>query len=245
MNFDFSQYHVIVTGGTRGIGKAIVKGFLANGAQVVATYSGNENAADELRTENAGQPLTLFRFDVAEYRQAEEFFRAYDLLHSSLEVLVNNAGIRRDAIVGMMPCEDWDRVLAVNLTGSFNMSKLAVQRMMTNRFGRILCITSPSGRFGFEGQANYAAAKAGQVALARSLSKEVGKRKITVNCVSPGFIDTELIADLPEEQRKEYLKTVPLRRFGAPEDIANSVLFLSSREAGYVTGATLEVTGGL
>lgn len=243
--YDFSQYHAIVTGGTRGIGKAIVKRFLAAGAKVVATYAGNETAAEELRGETAGLPLELYRFDVADYAQAEEFFRAYDRNHDSLAVLVNNAGIRKDNIVGMMPHEDWDRVVGINLTGSFNMSKLAVQRMMGKRFGRIICITSPSGRFGFEGQANYAAAKAGQVALARSLSKEVGKRKITVNCVSPGFIDTELIADLPEELRRQYLKDVPLRRFGTPDEVASAVMFLSGGEASYITGATLEVTGGL
>jgi len=245
MNFDFSQYHVVVTGGTRGIGKAIVKAFLGCGAKVVATYAGNESAADELRKETDGQPLDLFRFDVADYAQAEEFFRAYDQKYSSLEVLVNNAGIRRDAIVGMMSSEDWTRVLSVNLTGAFNMSKLAVQRMMSNRYGRIIGITSPSGRFGFEGQANYASAKAGMVALIRCLSKETGKRKITANCVSPGFIDTELIADLPEELRKEYLKDIPLKRFGTPEDVSAAVLFLASHEAAYITGATLEVTGGL
>jgi len=245
MNFDFSSYHVIVTGGTRGIGKAIVKGFLAGGATVVATYSGNAAAAEELRRETAGQPLELACFDVADYAQAEEFFRHYDEKYSSLEVLVNNAGIRRDAIVGMMKPEDWNRVLNVNLTGAFNLSKLAVQRMMTNRFGRIIGITSPSGRFGFEGQANYAAAKAGMVALIRCLSKEAGKRKITANCVSPGFIDTDLIADLPEELRKKYVADIPLKRFGAPEDVATAVLFLASREAAYITGATLEVTGGL
>lgn len=245
MKYDFSQYQVVVTGGTRGIGKAIVKRFLAAGARVVATYAGNEAAAAELRGETAGQPLELFRFDVADYAQAEEFFRSYDKNHDALDVLVNNAGIRKDGIVGMMPRDDWDRVLATNLTGSFNMSKLAVQRMMTRRFGRIVYITSPSGRFGFEGQANYAAAKAGQVALARSLSKEVGKRKITVNCVSPGFIDTELIADLPEELRKQYLQDVPLRRFGAPDDVAAAVMFLADADAAYITGATLEVTGGL
>jgi 3-oxoacyl-[acyl-carrier protein] reductase len=145
----------------------------------------------------------------------------------------------------MMREDDWRKVIDTNLTGTFNMCKLAVQNLMRKRYGRIIVITSPIGRIGFAGQSNYAASKAGQVALVQSLSKEVASRKITVNCVSPGFIDTDFIGDLPEEQKKAYLGMVPLKRFGMPEEVAHPVLFLASAESAYITGSTLEVTGGL
>ncbi len=245
--FDFSGQTAIVTGGTRGIGAAVGAAFLRAGATVIATYAGNEEAAQAFaaRHAEAGGRLHTRRFDVGDYGAVEEFYRWFDDRFPSLEILVNNAGIRRDGVVGMLPREDWEAVLRTNLTGSFAMSKFAVQRMMRNRYGRILLITSPSGREGFEGQANYAASKAGQVALMRSLSKEAGKRGITVNCVSPGFIETDFIAALPPEQLKAYRDRVPLRRFGTPEEVAHCVLFLAARESGYVTGAVLEVTGGL
>jgi 3-oxoacyl-[acyl-carrier protein] reductase len=145
----------------------------------------------------------------------------------------------------MMTPEEWNQVIAVNLTGTFNMSKFAVMKMMQNRFGRIINITSPSGKIGFLGQANYAASKAGQVGFTRSLSKEVARRGITVNCVSPGFIDTELIADLTPEQKKEYAAIVPMKRFGTADEVASAVLYLASKEAAYVNGSVLEVTGGI
>jgi 3-oxoacyl-[acyl-carrier protein] reductase len=145
----------------------------------------------------------------------------------------------------MMKESEWHDVLEVNLSGIFYMCKFAVMNMMQKRYGRIINITSPSGKYGFEGQANYAAAKAGIVALTKSLSKEVARRGITVNCVSPGFIATELIQDLPDETRNSYVAQVPLKRFGKPEEVAACVLFLASKEASYVTGSTLEVTGGL
>jgi 3-oxoacyl-[acyl-carrier protein] reductase len=245
--FDFAGQTAIVTGGTRGIGAAISSAFLGAGATVVATYAGNEAAAQAFAASQAsvGERLQVRRFDVGDYAAVEEFYRWFDGCCQSLEVLVNNAGIRRDGIVGMLAREDWEAVLRTNLGGSFAMSKFAVMRMMQNRYGRIVLITSPSGREGFEGQANYAASKAGQVALMRSLSKEVAKRKITVNCVSPGFIETDFIGTLPAEQLKAYRESVPLKRFGTPAEVAHCVLFLASREASYVNGAVLEVTGGL
>lgn len=240
---DFSGQRAIVTGGTRGIGRAISEAFLAAGAEVHATYAGNEAAAEAMKA-GCGAPERLHpvRFDVSDYEAAEAFFSA---LPEPPQVLVNNAGIRRDQVVGLMPADDWRRVMAVNLDGTYIMSKLAVQAMSRQRFGRIVNITSPSGALGFAGQANYAASKAGQVALAKSLAKEVAKRKITVNCVSPGFIDTDLLADLSDEHKKGFLDMVPLRRFGQPEEVAHAVLFLASSQASYITGTTLEVTGGI
>ena len=245
MNFKFNDYNVIVTGGTRGIGKAVTEAFLNSGASVTAVYAGNVAAAEELQKNWREYPLTVEKLDISDYKAVEAFFNKYDNDHDSLEVLVNNAGIRMDGVVGMMPQEDWDAVIQTNLTGTFNMSKFGLMKMLQNKFGRIINITSPSGKMGFAGQANYAASKAGQVAFAKSLSKEAARRSITVNCLSPGFIDTELIADVPEEMIKEYKKTVPLKRFGTTEEVANGVLFLASREASYITGTVLEVTGGI
>ena len=245
MNFEYSNYNVIVTGGTRGIGKAITEAFLLSGADVTAVYAGNKVAADELLAKWDGYKLHTEQLDVANYEAVEEFFDRYDKNNDSLDVLVNNAGIRKDAVLGMMSFADWQKVIDINLTGTFNCSKFALMKMLQKRYGRIINITSPSGKMGFPGQANYAASKAGQVALAKSLSKEAGRRAITVNCVSPGFIDTELIADLPPEMLKEYKKSVPLKRFGKPEEIASAVMFLASKEAAYITGSVLEVSGGI
>jgi 3-oxoacyl-[acyl-carrier protein] reductase len=246
---DFKDQVVLVTGGTRGIGAAITTAFLAQEACVVATYASNDEAAARFKESlgDLSEKLDLQKFDVSDHAAVEAYFNGHheEAYQDRLDILVNNGGIRRDGLLATMKPEDWGRVLDINLTGCFNMSKFAVLRMMKKRFGRIINITSPSGKFGFSGQTNYAASKAGQVGLTRSLAKEVAKRKITVNCVSPGFIATELISDLPPELVKEYKAQVPLRRFGEPQEVANCVLFLASAEASYVTGSVLEVAGGL
>jgi 3-oxoacyl-[acyl-carrier protein] reductase len=238
---------VVVTGGTRGIGRGIVEAFLQAGARVHVTYTGNETAAAAFRGANAATAVRwqLHKFDVSDYAAAEAFFRGLEAAGEKIQVLVNNAGIRRDGVVGMLNPADWKAVLDTNLTGTYTMSKFAVQMMMRPRYGRIVSVTSPSGKFGFEGQANYAASKAGQVAFTRSLSKEVARRGITVNCVSPGFMETDFLADLPPEQAEAYRNQVPLKRFGKVAEVAGAVLFLASAEAAYITGATLEITGGL
>jgi len=244
---DFAGQTAIVTGGTRGIGRGVAEAFLRAGARVIATYASNEAAAEAFMAANAEHAARIDcrKFDVADYAACEAFYKSLEGAYESVEILVNNSGIRKDSIVGMMPEADWRRVIDVNLTGVFNMCKFAVQAMSGRRYGRIVNVTSPSVKYGFEGQANYAASKAGMVALTRSLSKEVAKRKITVNCVSPGFIDTDFIRDLPEDLAKRYKDSVPMKRFGTVEEVAACVLFLASKEASYVTGATLEVTGGL
>ena len=243
--YSFTDTTVIVTGGTRSIGRAISQLFLNAGATVIATYASNDSAAEEFKEAAASDRLHLEKFDVADYQAVESFFSTFADKYGSLEILVNNSGIRRDSVLAMMSREDFTTVLDVNLCGVFNMCKFGVKEMLLNRYGRIINMTSPSGNFGFEGQANYAASKAGMVALSRSLSKEVAKRKITVNCVSPGFIDTDLIRDLPDTLKKEYKASIPIKRFGTPEDIANAVAFLALPESSYITGSTLEVTGGL
>ncbi|MEC7641111.1 MAG: 3-oxoacyl-ACP reductase FabG [Nitrospinota bacterium] len=245
MPFDFKDQTVIVTGGTRGIGRGIAEEFLNAGAKVIATYKSNRAAAEAFQQTHRGKPLHLKPFDVARFDEVQQFYKYVEETHGKFEILVNSSGIRRDGVVGMMKEEDWREVIDTNLTGTLFMSKLAVQNLMRQRYGRIVTITSPIGKFGFAGQANYAASKAGQVALVKSLSKEVGSRGITVNCVSPGFIDTEFIADLSEKQRDAHLARIPLKRFGKPEEVARSVLFLAARESAYINGAVLEVTGGL
>ncbi len=242
--FDFSNQTVVVTGGTRGIGRSVSEAFLEAGAAVIAVYAENDTAANSFK-DGAGERLHIAKFDVSDEGAVEAFFRDFNERHGALHVLVNNAGIRRDSVLAMMSREDWQRVLDVNLTGAYNMCKFAVQAMMGERYGRIISITSPCGRFGFEGQANYAASKAGIIAMTRSLSKEIAKRKITANCVSPGFVATDLIDDLPKELAEEYKKSVPMKRFGEPGEIAHAVLFLATAQSAYITGATLEVTGGL
>ncbi len=245
--YDFTGQTAIVTGGTRGIGRGVAEAFLKAGARVIVTYSSNEAAASQFKQDNSAlaQNIDVRKCDVSKYGEVEKLFEHIDKDYQGFEVLVNNAGIRKDAVLAMMKEQEWHDVLDVNLSGVFFMCKFAVMSLMRKRYGRIINITSPSGKYGFEGQANYAASKAGMVALTRTLSKEVARRGITVNCVSPGFIATELIQDLPKELRDSYIAQIPVRRFGKPEEVAACVLFLASRDASYVNGCTLEVTGGL
>ena len=245
--FDFSGQRVIVTGGTRGIGAGISRAFLQAGATVIATYASDNASANDFKNKNEqySQKLDIQKYDVSSSQEVKDFFKYLDQKYPSLEVLVNNSGIRQDSLMALMTDEQWQKVLAVNLNGTFYMSREIISRFMANHFGRIININSLGGDIGFQGQSNYAASKAGQFALARSLSKEVAKKGITVNCVAPGFIDTELISDLPEEQKKEYLRMIPLRRFGKVEEVACAVLFLASRDASYITGTSIKVAGGL
>lgn len=243
----FDQQVAIVTGATKGIGRAITAALLAQGATVIGVYGGDQAAASQLQQEfGAGEGrLRLHQCDVADYQAVSTLYDGIEEEFGSIDILISNAGIRRDGVLAMMPVEDWQRVIDVNLNGSYNMAKFAVMLMMKKKYGRIVFITSPMAHLGFAGQANYAASKAGQIGLMRSLSKETAKRKITVNCVSPGFIDTELIAGLSPERKAEYQKMVPMARFGTPPEVAAAVLFLAGRQAAYITGSVLEINGGI
>jgi 3-oxoacyl-[acyl-carrier protein] reductase len=246
----FIDQKVIVTGASRGIGRAISLAFLKAGARVIGVYGGNSAAAAHFMKEcgkysEFGDRLQLHQCDVSDSRQVEEFFHQVEEKFDTIDILINNAGIRRDSLLALMDNASWQQVIDVNLTGTFLMSKQAVLLMMKQKYGRIINITSPVAHLGFAGQANYAASKAGQIGLTRSLAKETARKKITVNCVSPGFIATELLDDLSAEQLAAYKNMVPMRRFGVAHEVADAVLFLAGPQASYITGAVLEVNGGL
>jgi len=247
INYLYKGQVAIVTGGTRGIGAGISTKFLEAGASVVATYAGNDEKAQEFKGSlgELGEKLHLRKFDVSDKEAVDAFWNRITEDFEQIHVLVNNAGIRQDNILASLDEAAWDRVLDINLKGTYLMSQGAVLHMMRKRYGRIINMSSIGGVLGLPGQSNYAASKAGQIAMAKTLSKEVGKRGITVNCVLPGFIETELISDLPEAQVKEYKSQVPLKRFGKTQEVAAAVLFLASEQAAYITGSSLEVTGGL
>jgi len=243
----FIDRKVLVTGATRGIGKAIAKRFLEEGAILIGIFAGNTQASLDFSDEQkqfAGR-FELFRCNVADEGDVLTLFKEIDEKYQSLDILINNAGIRKDSMLAMMSYSQWQEVLNTNLTGTYLMAKQAVLMMMRNKYGRIINITSPVAHLGFPGQANYAASKAGQIALTKTLAKEVAKKNITVNCVSPGFISTDFIKDLPPDLLAEYKKMVPMRRFGTPEEVADAVLFLAGNSASYVSGTLLEIAGGL
>jgi len=243
----FDDQTVVISGATRGIGKAIAIAFLEQGARLIGLYAGNSEAAELFSKENTqyADNFELFQCDVSSDNEVTSLFKTIEEKYDTIDVLINNAGIRKDAVLALMDTKDWQQVIDTNLTGSFLMAKQAVLLMMKKKYGRIINITSPVSRLGFAGQANYAASKAGQVALTKSLARETARKKITVNCVSPGFIDTDFIKDLDKDQLSSYKKLVPMRRFGKASEVADAVLFLAGPKAAYITGSVLEVTGGL
>jgi 3-oxoacyl-[acyl-carrier protein] reductase len=237
----------VITGGTRGIGLAIARRLAKDGFDLVLTYRGDTEAASATEKELAGsaRSVKVIAADVSTQEGAQLTVDTAVKELGSIDVLVNNAGITRDNLIMRMSEEDWDAVLTTNLKGAFLTSKAAVRPMLRQRSGRIINLTSVVGLVGNAGQANYAAAKAGLVGLTKSMAKEVGSRGITVNAVAPGFIDTRLTDVLPEDLKQNLLENTPLGRFGSPEDVANAVAFLASPDAGFITGNTLSVDGGL
>jgi 3-oxoacyl-[acyl-carrier protein] reductase len=235
----------LVTGASRGIGAAIARQLAQDGFTVVGTATSDEGAA------KISQALAAFagsrgaRLDVNDAASAEALIDAILREHGGLHVLVNNAGITRDQLAMRMKDEDWDAVLDTNLKAVFRMSRAVIRPMMKQRHGRIIHITSVVGASGNPGQANYAAAKAGVAGMTRALARELGSRGITVNCVAPGFIETDMTAGLPPEQQKALLQQIALGHLGKPEDIAHAVAYLASERAGYVTGQQLHVNGGM
>ena len=226
----------LVTGASRGIGRAIALELAKQGAKVIGTATTEDGAKRISEAGVAGKVL-----DVKNAEQCDALVKELGEVH----ILVNNAGITRDNLALRMKDADWDEVMETNLKPVFRLSRAVMRGMMKARWGRIINITSVVGASGNPGQANYAAAKAGIVGMSKSLAQELGSRNITVNCVAPGFIDTDMTRALPEEQRQALLARIPLGRLGRPEDIAAAVAYLASPAAGYVTGAVLHVNGGM
>jgi 3-oxoacyl-[acyl-carrier protein] reductase len=237
----------VVTGASRGIGRAIAIELARRGARVVVNYHQSAQAAEEVvaAIRAAGGEAIAFQADVSDAAQAQALIQAAVDTYGRLDILVNNAGVTRDRLILMMSPDDWETVLRVNLDSLFHTCKAAARLMVRQRYGRIINITSVVGIAGQGGQTNYAAAKAGVIGFTKSLAKELGPRGITVNAVAPGFIPTDLTADLPEELRQEGIRRTPLGRLGQPEEVAYAVAFLASDEAAFITGAVLPVDGGL
>ena len=241
--FDVSGRKVILTGGTGGIGKAIAKRLVDSGA--IVTISGTKKTVlDEISSELSQNAFFLVN-DLSESGAVETLLSfAYDKM-GEVDILINNAGITRDGLMVRMGDDDWLDVIAINLTAGFKLARGCLKSMMKNRWGRIINISSVVGFTGNPGQANYAASKAGIIGMTKSLAAEVASRNITVNCIAPGYIKTAMTESLTEKQTSELLKLVPSGRMGVPEDIAASVLYLSSEEASYLTGQTIHINGGL
>jgi len=245
MSTKFEGQVALVTGASRGIGAAIALELAQRGLKVIGTATTDDGAARITAALSAHAGCKGATLDVNNAAAAEALIDGIVKEHGGLQVLVNNAGITRDMLAMRLKDEDWDAVLDTNLKAVFRMSRAVMRTMMKQRYGRIVSITSVVGASGNPGQANYAAAKAGVAGMTRALARELGSRGITVNCVAPGFIETDMTAGLPEEQHKALLGQIPLGQLGKPADIAHAVAFLASPQANYVTGQELHVNGGM
>lgn len=248
--FNFADLHglrALVTGGNRGIGKAIALRLAQAGADIMINYVGSEDEAKATvaEIEALGVKAACCYADVSDGSQVEQLFATMVQELGGVDILVNNAGITRDALLLRLSEADFDAVLATNLRGAFLCMKQASKLMMKQRFGRIINISSVVALRGNAGQVNYAASKAGIIGMTKSLAKELASRKVTVNALAPGFIETAMTADLPEAARSKMLESIPAGRMGQPEDVAAAALFLASKEAAYITGQVLRVDGGM
>lgn len=238
--------YALVTGGSRGIGRAICIKLAAMGYPVVINYLGNQEAAEATKSaiEQMGGTAQLLRFDISNPQAIEEAIEMWENSHPNdyIAVLVNNAGIRRDNLMVFMQNSEWHNVIDTTLNGFFYTTRRVLKGMMTKRFGRIINITSLSGLKGMPGQCNYSAAKSALIGATKALAQEVAPRKVTVNAVAPGFIESDMTKELPKE---ELAKMVPMKRFGKPEEVASLVGFLAGEESSYITGEVISINGGL
>jgi len=245
----FEGQIAVVTGASRGIGKSIAQNLASQGALVIGTATtatGAQNISDYLQNSESIAVSGLGEvLNVTEHQACENFIEKVVKQFGGINILVNNAGITQDQLAMRMKDDEWNSVIDTNLNAVFRLSKAVLRPMMKAKSGRIIHITSIVGHSGNPGQANYAAAKAGVAGMSRALAREIGSRGITVNCVAPGFIDTDMTKALSEDQQNALKVNIPLGRLGSPEDIAHAVSFLASENAGYITGTTLHVNGGL
>ena len=240
---DLKDTNIILTGATGGIGNSILENLFLTGANVLATGTNDEKL---ILIKKKYKNVQTEKFDISNHSEIENFIdKANDILGGRIDVLINNAGIAKDNISIRMKADEWNKVIDINLTSTFLLSKNVIKKMLKSKKGKIVNITSIVGHTGNIGQANYTASKAGVVAMSKSLALEYGKKNINVNCISPGFISTEM-TDKIKDDYKEVLKSkIPMNRFGTPNDIANTVIFLCSNLADYITGETIHVNGGM
>jgi 3-oxoacyl-[acyl-carrier protein] reductase len=235
--------NIIVTGASGGIGNSIVEKFYENGANILATGTRIEKL-EELKKKFSN--IKIIKFDISQHEKIEEFINnATEELGGSLDCIVNNAGITKDNLTIRMSLEEWSKVIDTNLTSTFLMCKYSIKKMLKNKFGKIINITSVVGHTGNVGQANYTASKAGIVAMSKSLAIEYAKKNINVNCISPGFISTTMTDQIDEKHKEAIIAKIPCNRLGKPEDIANAVIFLGSANSDYINGETIHVNGGM
>ena len=239
---NFKNKKIIITGATGGIGNSLVKKFTDLGGTVLATGTKAEKL-DEIK-KNFGQVLVK-KFDISAHTKIEEFIDNASLELGGLDVLVNNAGVNMDNLSLRMKDEEWKKVIDINLTSTFLLSKHSIKKMLKNKFGRIVNITSIVGHTGNLGQSNYSASKAGMIGMSKSLAIEYAKKNITINCVSPGFIETSMTKNIAEKVRLFLTSRIPMGRLGTGEDVSNCVAFLSSESSSYITGETVHVNGGM
>ena len=239
---DFTNKKILITGATGGIGNALVKKFLSLNGNILATGTNTEKL-DKLKKEFP--KINILKFNISEHSKIEEFIENVSSQMTGLDILINNAGITQDNLSLRMKQDEWQKVIDINLTSSFYLCKFALKKMLKNKYGRIVNITSIVGHTGNLGQANYSASKSGLVAMSKSLAIEYAKKNITINCVSPGFIQTKMTDNIVENIKAVLMAKIPMGKLGSGEDVSNTVAFLSSEAASYITGETIHVNGGM
>jgi 3-oxoacyl-[acyl-carrier protein] reductase len=246
-DYSFQDKVVLVTGASRGIGKAIAAAFAEYGAQVIANYNSSEKDATAFMNDcnQRGFKIDIFKADVSNSQEVENMIDSIVRKYKKLDILVNNAGIRRDNFLAMMSNDDWDSVININLKSVYNVTKWVSRVMISQRSGKIINVSSISALRGVSGQSNYAASKGGMLSFTKSVARELGKYNVQINSVIPGFIKTDMLTGLKDKHIEDLTANIALGRFGDPEDVAGSVLFLASNHAKYITGQSIVVDGGL